>query len=66
VNKVVQQALVELFKAVADVSDGAGGRLPKIVRDAYNEAWEKPEVKEFYGQLVDERSAEIFGPDWGM
>ena len=51
-NKVVEAALIEIFKAVADVAD-SDGRLPKDVREAYEEAFLKPEVQQFYGELID-------------
>jgi hypothetical protein len=44
-------SLVEIFQAVADTIDGGSGW--DDVADAYNEEMEKPHMKEFYGELVD-------------
>jgi hypothetical protein len=59
-NAIVERALIELFKAVADAVDG-GDPLPPDVKSAYDDEFAKPEVQKFYLQLIDHRQAEVFG-----
>lgn len=52
-NDKVQEALTNIFMAVADAYDG-GDELCDDVRKAYADEFEKPEVQAFYGELIDE------------
>lgn len=58
----VFEALTEIFKAVADYVDGGcyDEDITEIV-NAYETAMKHPHVLEFYGELVDQRSIEVFG-----
>lgn len=58
----VQAALVEIFKCVADACDGSFDKADiDMIRMEYLRQMRKPEVSDFYGNLVDERHAEAFG-----
>jgi len=60
VKPSVLRHLIEIFKAVADHCDGGDDALLGV-KDAYYDALDDLDVKEFYGRLVDERSEEVFG-----
>lgn len=59
-TSAVKRHLVEIFKAVADACDGSD-EVTEDIRNAYNTALEDPEVREFYGQLVEVHHFEVFG-----
>ena len=60
-NSQVKEALIALFKEVADACDGdesSKWAFPPI-KDCYERIMKIPEVLEFYGTLVDARHAEV-------
>jgi hypothetical protein len=64
-NAVVEKALVSLFQTVADFCDdpvvnAANNRAAlAAIRAEYEQMMRRPEVKEFYGELVDRRHSEV-------
>ncbi len=63
-NITVQKHLIEIFKAVADACDGPWGKQEtQLIKSAYNEAMQDPDVLEFYSSLVDARHEEVYGKE---
>lgn len=64
VKKRVEDALVDLFKTVADVCDGnvRPGRGAAIIRAEYERIMAIEDVGDFYDDLVNERQREVLGP----
>lgn len=48
----LEEFLVILFQEVADAVDG-GERVPRGIKQAYLDGMQIPDVREFYGHLVD-------------
>lgn len=59
-DPVLEQALIEIFMAVADAHD-SDEPLPVDLSNAYVKAFATPEVFKFYGELVDEHHLDVLG-----
>lgn len=62
-NAKVVRELVELFKLIADICDGAADQddLEEQIRGEYERLLAIPAIKDFYGELIDQRHAEVYG-----